>query len=83
MRTGAERTQYQTRPYVSTEGQEPLRWYAFTARPGRKPLRQLGATSTGAEHTQLCEHRSAGTTTLMERISAGACSPEPVNGYLR
>jgi hypothetical protein len=57
--------------------------YAFTARPGRKPLRQLGATSTGAEHTQLCEHRSAGATTLTERISAGACSQQPVNGYER
>jgi hypothetical protein len=43
------------------------------------------ATSTGAEHTQLCEHadpeQTAGATTLTERISAGACSQQPVNGY--
>jgi hypothetical protein len=48
---------------------------------GRKPLCQLGATGTGAEHTQICEHRSAGATTLTERISAGARSQQPVNGY--
>jgi hypothetical protein len=63
--------------------------YAFTARPGRKPLRQASlvgaATSTGAEHTQLCERdhpeQTAGATSLTERISAGACSQQPVSGY--
>jgi hypothetical protein len=40
----------------------------------------LGAT-TVAERHWLRERRSAGATTLTERISAGACSQQPVNGY--
>jgi hypothetical protein len=57
----------------------------FTARPAESRSVSLGATSTGAERTELREHallnQTAGATRLTERISAGACSEHPVNGY--
>jgi hypothetical protein len=59
----------------------PWPYFGRVRRSGIAQVGAIGATSTGAERTRRREHRTAGATTLPERISAGARRSEPVKEY--